>query len=469
MPRTPSSSESVVKDLRRQIDDGTYASGDRLPSIRRLVAHYGVSKNAVVNAYERLIAYGNVESRRGSGYYVVQGSPSAVAVQEPTSVDRALDSIWMMREQLNNDPLHLPVGHGIPPGHWLSDTQLGKAQLRVSRVMSDAMFKYGSPYGYRPLRDLLERKLDGLSVQARANQIVLTFGANEALDIVVRCLLKPGDVALVDEPGYYPLYGKLRLHGVDVVGVAREADGPDIAMFEQLVAATAAKVFFTQSAGQNPTGSDTSPAKAFRLLQVAEKYGVTIVENDSVADLKPTSSARITSLDQLRRTVYIGSFTKSVAAALRVGFIAAEAGLAERLADIKMLMHVSTSEYAERTVDTVLRAPDYQRHLVKLHQQVERATRHAAKILTGLGAQLLCTPSHSLYLWARFPWAPDSLELAKRLLADNIALAPGALFSVDTRKSSAWSRYNVGYVGDARFAAAMLRLRPQRDAASASP
>lgn len=92
---------------------------------------------------------------------------------------------------------------------------------------------------------------------------MLTFGANEALDIVVRCLMRPGDIALVDEPGYYPLYGKLRLHGTTVVGVPREADGPDVATFERLVATTKAKVFFTQSVGQNPTGSDISRPRRF--------------------------------------------------------------------------------------------------------------------------------------------------------------------------------------------------------------
>lgn len=160
--------------------------------------------------------------------------------------------------------------------------------------------------------------------------------------------------------------------------------------------------------------------------------------------------------------MYIGSFTKSVAAALRVGFIAADAGLAERLADVKMLVHVSTSEYAERTVDAVLRAPDHPRQLVQLQQQVERATRHAAKVLTGLGANLFCTSSHTLYLWAEFPWAPDSLALAKNLLKDKVALAPGAFFGIDARHVSAWSRYNVGYVVDPKFARSMLPYRPRK-------
>ncbi|MFY9478106.1 MAG: PLP-dependent aminotransferase family protein [Aquabacterium sp.] len=462
MPQHPSKSEQVANDLRQQIHDGVYVVGQRLPSIRALVAQHGHSKNCIVEAFDRLVASGEVEARRGAGYFVRLAPTASEAEDQPTTLDKALDAVWMLREQLNNDPQHLAIGHGIPPGEWLADNHLEKVQQRVSRVALASMFQYGNPYGHRPLRDLLEGKLASLSIQARANQIVLTNGANGALDIIVRGLMRPGDVALVDEPGYYPLFGKLQLHGTTVVGVPREADGPNIAAFERLLISTKAKVFFTQSVGQNPTGSDTSPAKAFRLLQIAEKYDVTIVENDALADLKPHALARLCTMDQLRRTVYVGSFTKSVAAALRVGFIAAEAGLAERLANVKMLMHVSTSEYAERTVDAVLRAREYPRQLAHLQDQVERSTRHATKVLTGLGARLFCTPSHTLYLWAEFPWASDSLTLAKALLEDHVALAPGAFFGLDARHVSAWSRYNVGYVVDPRFARSMLRFRPRK-------
>lgn len=460
-----SNAETVVADLRAQIAAGEYSVGERLPSIRRLVAHYGHSKNSVVDAFERLVAAGEVEARRGSGYYVIAAPAEASQPDEtPNPVDLALDSAWILREQLNNGPGHLAVGHGIPPGEWLADSRLEQVQQRVARAPLPSMFQYGNPYGYRPLRESLERKLGTLSIEARANQIVLTFGANQALDIIVRCLLRPGDVALVDEPGYYPLFGKLQLHGARIVGVPREVDGPDVAAFERLVVATKAKVFFTHSVGQNPTGSDTSPAKAFRLLQLAEKHDVTIVENDAVGDLKPATPSRLCTLDQLRRTVYVGSFTKSVAPSLRVGYIAAEPGLAKRLADVKMLIHVSTSEISERIVDAVLRSPDHPRRMERLHEQVAHSTRHAIKVMSGLGARLFCAPSHSLYLWAEFPWAPDSLAFAKTLLEDKVTLAPGAFFGLDPRQVSGWSRYNVGYVVDPRFARVMLRYRPRAKA-----
>lgn len=459
----PSAAERVATVLRKQIADGIYHVGERLPSIRTLATEMSVSKNCVVEAFELLAASGDVEPQRGSGHYVNPPRAPVRTEPDPLAFAKILDTVWLMREQLNNDPKHLPVGHGIPPGHWLSATRLERAHKRLSRASLDSMFQYGNRYGYRPLRELLERRLALLGIEARANQIVLTFGANEALDIVIRGLLRSGEVALVDEPGYYPLYGKLKLHGVNIVGVRRHPDGPDIGELERLIQATGAKIFFTQSLGQNPTGSDTSPAIAFRMLQLAEKHAVTIVESDPLADLKPASLTRAATLDQLRRTVYIGSFTKSVAASLRVGFIAAAVDVAEHLADVKMLVHVSTAEYTEKLVEAVLRAPEYPRQIAYLREQTQRATREATQILSGLGAELFCSPSHSLYLWARVPWAPDALLLARSMLKDQIAMAPGAVFAIDSTGTSPWSRYNVGYVVDPRFAKAMERRRSKSD------
>lgn len=463
----PSKTDNLAQVLRRQIADGAFVAGDRLPSIRSLAARHGLSKNVVIEAYDSLVASGDIEPRRGSGFYARSREAPAVKEEEPNLLDRALDTVWILREQLNNDPDHLAIGHGIPPGRWLDDSRIERARQRPARLAPETLFQYGHRFGYRPLREVLERRLDALGIEAQSNQILLTIGANEAMDLVVRGMLRPGDTALVDEPGYYPLYGKLALHGVRIVGVPREADGPDVTAFEQLAAASGSRVFFTQSIGHNPTGSDTSAAKAYRILQIAERLGITVVENDAVGDLKPAMAMRLCALDQLRRTIYIGSFTKTIGPALRVGFIAAEQGLADRLADLKMLIHVSNSEYAERVVEAVLKSPDYPGYLARLHDRVAHETRHAIKILKGLGAELFCSPTHSLYLWARFPWAPDALALAKALARDQVALAPGAFFSIDGRAKTAWSRFNTGYVVDPRFAKVMLKYRPRKNAKAA--
>ena len=249
--------------------------------------------------------------------------------------------------------------------------------------------------------------------------------------------------------------GKLKLAGARIVGVPRQPDGPDLAALEQCLQLHRPRLFFTQSIAHNPTGSALSAAKAFKVLQLAQRYDLRIVENDPLADFAPTSAPRLSALDQLERTIYIGSFSKSFSAALRVGFIASSADLASDLADLKALIHVGSSEYCERTVDVILSEGHYQRHLKRLRDRLAQAMEQALRLFDGLGAEVFARSAPSLYLWVALPGVPDTLEFAKEVLPQRIVLAPGRIFCVDASAACRWSRFNVGAVSDPRFAKAL--------------
>ena len=409
----------------------------------------------MVAAFELLVSRGLIEPRRGSGYFVLEKPARKPADDATGSLGRAMDIVWLMREQLKTEPDALAVGDGFPPVEWLADVRLDKYQQKVVRTGLGALFRYGSRFGYAPLREHLVRKLADFGIGAEPRQILLTHGANEAMDIVIRYFVPPGGKVLVDDPGYYPLFGKLKMAGAQMFGVPRLPDGPDLEALEQLLITQRPRLFFTQSLAHNPTGSDLSAAKAFRVLQLAEKYNLLIVENDPLADFKPTASPRLSSLDQLERTIYIGSFSKSFSAALRVGFIACGADLASDLADLKTLIHVSSSEYCERTVDVMLSEGHYQRHLNRLRGRLGEATTNAVTMFESLGAEIFAKNAHTLYLWAALPGVANSLTLAQALLPQKIVMAPGRIFSVDSSTISPWSRFNVGAVADPRFAKAL--------------
>ncbi|CAN5499086.1 PLP-dependent aminotransferase family protein [soil metagenome] len=453
--RSASLPTTLADAIERQIADGAFKAGDKLPSLRELAELHKYSKNTVVAAFELLVSRGLLEPRRGSGYFVLGRTAGKRKEEEAGNLGRAMDIVWLMREQLKTEPDMLGVGDGFPPVEWLADVRLDKYQQKVVRTGLGALFRYGSRFGYAPLRDHLVRKLADFGIGAEPRQIVLTHGANEAMDIVIRYFVPPGSKVLVDDPGYYPLFGKLKLASAEVFGVPRLADGPDLEALEQLLITQRPRLFFTQSLAHNPTGSDLSAAKAFRVLQLAQKYNLLIVEDDPLADFKPMSSPRLSSLDQLERTIYIGSFSKSFSAALRVGFIACGADLASDLADLKALIHVSSSEYCERTVDVMLSEGHYQRHLKRLRARLEEATTAANKLFESVGATVFARNPQSLYLWATLPGAPDSLALAQALLPQKIVMAPGRVFSIDSAEPSPWSRCNVGAVTDPRFATAL--------------
>lgn len=459
---------SLADSLARQIAEGAFKPGDKLPSLRALAELHDYAKNTVVAAFEMLVARGLVEPRRGSGYFVKPGEAAATASgaspdDAAGSLGRAMDIVWMIREQFKSVPGALPVGDGFPPVEWLADVRLDKYHHKVARTGLGTTFRYGTRFGYAPLREHLVAKLADFGIAAEPRQIVMTHGANDALDLVIRYFIPPGATVLVDDPGYYLLHGKLKLAGANIVGVPRLPDGPDLAALEHLLITHKPRLFFTQSIAQNPTGSDTSPAKAFRILQLAQAHNLLIVENDALADFKPTTTARLSSLDQLERTIYIGSFSKSFSAALRVGFIACNADLASDLADLKALVCVNSSEYCERMLDVVLSEGRYQRHLARLRARVSAATAAAQTLLGELGATLFVRPPHSLYLWAALPGVADSLVLARELQPRGVMLAPGRIFCVDSASPSPWARFNVGALAQQPVRAALLEsMRARR-------
>lgn len=459
MSRRPLSlAEALADSIGRQIADGAFRLGDRLPSIRTLAQDQCCSKNTVIEAFERLISAGQIEPRRGSGFFVIQRGSPATRDDEPSSLEQAVDIVSFMREQLKEEPSKLNMGDGFPRIEWLEDTRLDKYHQKVVRTGLGSLFRYGSRHGYLPLRQRLIRSLANLGIDSTPGQIVLTQGANQAMDVIIQYFIRPGDSVLVDDPGYYPLFGKLKLRGANIIGVPRLPDGPDVIELEKSLEALKPKLFFTQSVAHNPTGSDISPAKAHRVLQLAEKHNLIIVEDDPFADFKPATMTRISTLDQLQRTIYLGSFSKSISAALRVGFIACHPDLASELADIKMLIHVSSSEYCERMVEVIMNEGNYSHHVNRLRDRLEQATEASARFFADLGAQVFNVPKQTLFLWATLPGKDDSIKLAREYFDRNVVMAPGNIFSVDNQQKNPWCRYNVGIVSDPRFVNATVAV-----------
>ena len=267
--------------------------------------------------------------------------------------------------------------------------------------------------------------------------------------MAIRYLLKPGDAALVDDPGYYNLFGNLRLQGVEMLAVPRNPDGPDLAILEKLAAAHRPKVYFTQSVMQNPTGTDMSPHVAFKVLQAAERHNFTVVEDDIFCDLQVRTTPRLATLDQLNRVIYARSFSKTLSGSLRVGFLACSQDIANELADIKMLTSITTSQFTERLIYLMLVDGHYRKYLSRLHERLGEARLNVVRAFERIGLELYVEPADGMFVWARFPHIDDSLALAEAAQRHGIMLAPGAVFRPHLERS-AWMRFNVTVCEDKR-------------------
>lgn len=455
--------EQIVAGIKRQIDDRHLRPGTKLPSIRTFAKDYNVSRFTVVDAYDRLVAMGYMQSRRGSGFYSM-AAPVAPSPDPSDNHKRNEELVWLIRRLLEADENTLLAGGPWLPNSWLDEAGIRQSLNVLARKNGAYLLEYGHPFGYLPLREYLAQMLATLGTAAHPGQILLTQGTSQALELVIRYLLKPGDAALVDDPGYYNMFGNLRLQGVKMLAVPRNRDGPDIAILEKLAAGHSPKVYFTQSVMQNPTGGDMSPHVAFKVLQAAERHNFMVVEDDIFCDLQVKATPRLATLDQLNRVIYARSFSKTLSGSLRVGFIACKQDIASELADIKMLTSITTSQFTERLIFLMLVDGHYRKYLSRLHERLGAARRHVMHVFERIGLELFVEPADGMFVWARFPHVEDSLALAENSKRDGIMLAPGAIFRPHL-ETSPWMRFNVAVCEDTRIQRWLQKQMQSRAAA----
>lgn len=455
--------ETLTAKLLKSIEQDALPAGTRLRSVRDAAQKEGLGVNTVVEAYNQLVARGFLESRPGSGFYVRKMPRTRTAAPAP-HVTAAIDVVSLLREQLEQH-YEVRVGDGRPPPSWMEGSELGR-HLRRARAegLSDIEHGYGTPWGYQPLRETVVRLLSERSIEVHTGQVLLTQGANHALDLIIRHLLEPGDKVLVDAPGYYPLFGKLKLSKIHMLGVPRLSDGPDLEALHTMMKAHRPKVFFTQSLAHNPTGSSISLPKAHKLLRLAAECDCLVVEDDPFADLLPAAAPRLAALDQLDRVLYVSSFSKTLSAGLRVGYIAGAPERISALCDLKMVTVVSTSDFVERVVHQLITAGQYRRHISRLKAHLAEAHSPAVKALERAGVKVHPSDPGGYYLWVDLPKPCDELELVGHAASQGIFLAPGSVFYPDRKGPSPALRVNVAYAGDPRFIKFLRSVSKPRDA-----
>jgi DNA-binding transcriptional MocR family regulator len=471
--------EQLASRFAQRIRDRLLAPGARLPSVRLCAQQQGVSPSTVVGAYDQLLAQGLVEARRNRGFYVrestaapveyAQGAIKSGAIAGSTGSGAAphrppLSATALIRGMFHGISDKPQPGMGVLPQEWLQTSFLATAVRRSCSVEALNAFslQYGEPAGDSGLRRALSTKLAGLAIQAPPEQIITTVGATQALDVVSRTLLRAGDYVMVEEPGWAIEFARLDALGMRILPVPRRADGPDLEVMARYCEAYKPKLFVSVSVFHNPTGFCLQPSSAYRILQLASQHDFHIVEDDTYSHFAPEHATRLSALDGLQRTIYVGGFAKILAPNWRVGYMAASAALTERLLDTKLLSTLTTPALLERSLAWCIDQGQLRRHAERIRTRLDAARGRSVKLALQHGCTFASEPV-GLFGWV--DTGVDTDILAQRMLDEGYLLAPGALFHAD-RAPSSLMRINFATTQDAQFWATFARLRDEQSGAS---
>ncbi|WP_448136555.1 aminotransferase-like domain-containing protein [Stenotrophomonas rhizophila] len=456
MELPPTRIAAVMASVRARINARSYVPGMRLPSVRAQAKALQVSVSTVVEAYARLVAEGVISSRPGAGFHVNGPvAPLALSGIDPPR-DRQVDPLWLARQSLEHDARVLKPGCGWLPEDWMYVEGIRRGLRSAARASATSLADYASPLGLPPLRQLLARRLAGQGVDAAPEQILLAESGSHAIDLICRFLLQPGDTVLVDDPCYFNFLALLKAHRVQVVGIPYTPNGPDVGAFGAALQAHSPRLYITNSGLHNPTGAVLSPVTAHRVLTLAEGSDLVIVEDDLFADFEHSPAPRLAAFDGLSRVIQIGSFSKTLSAAVRCGFIAARPEWIDALADLKIATSFGGGRLAADILLTALTDSGYRRHVETVRTRLATAREVTLDRLATLGIQPWIVPQAGMLLWCRLPDGLDAAAIAQRSLADGVVLAPGNAFS-PSLGAPGFLRFNAAQAQDTRVFEVLAR------------
>ena len=442
--------EQVMQAIRQRIAARTLGPGARLPSIRSFAATMQVSKSTIVEAYDRLAAEGTIQSRRGSGFYVAGHMPPLSLAEIGPRLDHAIDPLWVSRLSLDADDGMPKPGCGWLPASWMPEAGVRRALRTLARADDALLTDYATPLGLKPLRQLLSRRMAEHGIEAAPDQIMITEAGTQAIDLLCRSLVGPGDAVIVDDPCYFNFHALLRAHRVKIVSVPYTPHGPDLERFAEALAEHRPRLYITNSALHNPTGAVLSPVIAHRLLKLAEQHDLTIVEDDIFADFEHEPAPRLAAFDGLERVIHMGSFSKSLSASVRCGFIAARRDWIDGLVDLRIATSFGGGRLSSELVLLMLKDGTYRKHMDHLRARLAHSMGETSVKLKALGVVPWIEPRGGMFLWCKLPEGIDAGKIAQAGLREKIVFAPGNVFS-QTQSANNYMRFNVAQCADPRI------------------
>jgi len=413
-----STTRSIYRQLREAIASGRVSVGDRLPPTRELATQLGVSRHTITTVYDQLVAEGYLGGRRGGGTFVNPASPRR-------STARPLSDVSPPAAHFDVPP-RFDLRPGAPdPGLFPTVVWrrcMATALLRAPRA-------YGDPGGLLELRETIAHWINrSRGLEPTADQIVVTSGAQQAIDLTIRLLVKPGDIVAVEEPGYAPVRQLCAAFGADVRAVPVDAEG---LMVERIP--TGARLVYTTPAHQFPSGVVMSLPRRLALLEFAERHDAFVIEDDYDSEYRHVARPLepLQRLDRNERVIYVDTFSKTLSPALRLGFAVVPHPFLDQFLALRQLCDWQPAEPQQTAMSHFIADGHLGRHLRRTRKVYSERHRVVTEFLSGAvqsGSLRGFTPTCAgLHITAVLPDGADEEDVRSR--AEEAGVAIGAFAS----------------------------------------
>ncbi len=392
----------LYEELRETVLSRRLRAGVRLPSTRALATELRVSRNTVITAFEQLLAEGYVEGKIGSGTYVAsrlpddilcvraRPAPAAAGPPDGRGISRR-GSLMRLAQSSPSDGVLPPRAFrsGLPAIEEFPVELWARIVGRVWRQARREQLAYGEHAGYKPLREAIAEYLrEARGVRCEAAQVIVVEGAQQGLDLVARVLLDPGDSIWMEDPGYYGARGAFQAAGARLVAVP--VDGEGLVVGEGIRRMESARMAYVTPSHQYPLGHVMSLPRRLALLDWASRAGAWVIEDDYDSEFRfgGRPLAAIQGLDRQGLVIYVGSFSKVLVPALRLGYLVVPPDLVDTCVGARRLMSYHAPTMEQAALAEFLGEGHFARHIRRLRgiyaERQRVLVEEARKRLAGL-------------------------------------------------------------------------------------
>lgn len=460
--------ENLIKDW---IHEGTLLPGSKIPSVREMSQKLKVSISTITQAYSALEAHGFVEARPQSGYYVKLGRAKSQAADGeviksktssggPRYVQKSSRNLDIV-QACSNEKL-VPLGGAVIHHSLMPNSSLQKSLIKIAREFPHKASNYEPLAGNHELRKEIAKRSFSGGFSIDAEGVFTTNGCTEALALALRAATSPGDTVAVESPTYHGILRMLEDQGLKILELSSTSDrGVDLEDLEKKAQSFSIKAALLTPNFLNPVGSMMSDEDKERLVQICYKHNITVIEDDIYSDLHFTTTRPLTlkSFDKKDKNYLCSSFSKTLSAGYRIGWIIPPEDEREKILLFKSTSSLSTNTILQMALADHLANHNYERHLRRLRLALSQNNFRITEAIHKYFPEgtKVTSPKGGCLLWVEFPTYVNTLQLYAKALKKNISVVPGCAFS-SCDKYMNFLRINAGVPWNTEIEKALIEI-----------